>query len=370
MAKSPQNDTCMPAVYAQRRERLRALLGRRNLDALLVCHAANRFYLSGFELHDSQPDETSGFLLITRDGVDWLATDSRYVEAAARLWPKDKIFVYKRPTGISSLLPMCGAVIGIEAKAASWEFTRKLAHCSAGQFCLLPVEGLVEELRIVKQPCEIDALKKSFRLNHAMLDWLNAELESGRFTGISEKELAWEIEKFFRENGAQELAFATIAAAGKNGALPHAGPGDDPVIQNGPLLIDVGCRVDDYCSDQTRVYWLGSDPSQEFSMALRLVREAQEAAFAIMRPGVACADVYRAAYAVFEGAGVAEAFTHGLGHGVGLETHELPSLSPTSGQNLAEGMVVTVEPGLYYPEWGGIRWEYTVLIEKDGIALL
>lgn len=356
------------SVYAARREKLRQRLG--NLDALLVSEAANRFYLSGFELHDGQPGETSGFLVITRSGEDWLATDRRYEEAAGRLWPKDKILIYgaDMADSLCALLRRCGNLIGYEAKAISVAFGHKLANHTDIHF--LPVPPLVERLREIKEPLEILALKASFRLNHEMLDWLESRIVAGDLANISEQELGWEIEKYFREHGAQELAFATIAATGKNGALPHAIPGPDRLLPEMPLLIDAGCRVDDYCSDQTRVFWHGAHPAVSFTTALKLTREAQEAALAIMRPGVRCADVYQTAREVFVAAHVEQYFTHGLGHGVGLQTHEAPSLSPTSKQTLAEGMVVTVEPGLYYPEWGGIRWEYTVLVEKDGVQIL
>ena len=225
-------------------------------------------------------------------------------------------------------------------------------------------------MRVIKEPCEIAALEKSFLLNHQMFAWLENRLAAGELASRNEKTLAWEIEKFFRDNGAQELAFDTIAATGKNGARPHAIPGARIFAANEPVLVDAGCRVDDYCSDQTRTWWHGPEPSADFEKTLGLVRSAQEAALAMMAPGVPCADVYKAATQVFIDAGVEKAFTHGLGHGVGLQTHEAPSLSPFSSQILAENMVVTVEPGLYYPDWGGVRWENTVLIEKNVIRIL
>lgn len=358
--------------YAGRRAKLRKLLNAAGLDCLLVTHAANRFYLSGFELHDSQPDESSGCLVISCDGNDWLATDSRYLEAAKKLWPTDRILIYSGNSApaIARLLCRCGGSIGFEAKGLSWRAARALqAHLRPGH-SLFAADGLVEKLRMIKEPAEIAALEKSFRLNHQMLDWLKARLDSGGLANQDEKAIAWEIEIFFRENGAQELAFDTIAAIGKNGAMPHAIPGPARLPANAPILIDVGCRVDDYCSDQTRTWWHGPEPSAEFEKTLRLVQAAQEAALAAIKPGVACAAVYKAARQIFIDAGVETAFTHGLGHGVGLQTHEAPSLDPRSTQTLAENMVVTVEPGLYYPEWGGVRWEYTVLVEKNGARAL
>lgn len=355
--------------YASRREKLRKSLRAHNLDAMLVLEPANRFYLSGFELHDSQPNESAGCLIVTAAGPDWLATDSRYAEAAARLWDKSRVFIYSAPVTrqLARLLSTCGRRIGVELAAITAAVKNGLERYGAP--ALLPADGLVERLRMIKDEAEIAALRKSFHLNHRLLAWLEAELPE-RLGALSERELAWEIEKYFREHGAQELAFSTIAAYGPNAALPHAIPGSARLRGPDCVLADLGCRVDDYCSDQTRTFWVGGPPPAHFTQTLELVLKAQKAALAIMRPGVLCSDVYAAARKVFADAGVAEAFTHGLGHGIGLQTHEAPSLGPRYKKPLLKGMTVTVEPGLYYPQWGGARWEHTVLIEKDGAVIL
>lgn len=360
-----------PRIFAARRDRLRRLLTARGLDAMLVSLPANRYYLSGFELHDPQPNESSGRLVIAADGRDWLATDSRYELAAQALWPRERILIYGSDAAgsLRRILSDCAAIAGFEPAGISLDFAQKLMRPGPGP-ALVAAEGLVESLRMIKSEEEIAAIRKSFELNHAMLAWLEGKLAAAGGCAISERELAWEIEKFFRENGAQELAFASIVASGPHAALPHAVPDASPVARDAPLLVDVGCRVLDYCSDQTRTWWLGREPSKEFARTMRLVREAQEAAMECMRPGVACAQVYRTARKIFEDAGLARAFNHGLGHGVGLETHEKPSLSPHSRDILQKGMVVTVEPGLYFGEWGGVRWENTVLVQDDGIAVL
>ncbi|MDR1659408.1 MAG: aminopeptidase P family protein [Desulfovibrio sp.] len=363
----------MREIYAGRRDALRRDMRRRGLDVLLISRDANRFYLSGFELHDTQYNESSGRLVITGDGRDWLATDSRYAEAAARLWEPERVFVYKDDAGdIASLLRRCGSIIGIEARGVSLAFARALG--GAGGLFLQAADGLVERLRSIKGPEEVAALSASFALNHKMLGWLERDLSAGRLApGLRETDLAWRIERFFRENGASELAFPVIAAAGRNAALPHAIPGSGRLEAETPLLIDAGCRVDDYCSDQTRTFWMGEKfgpAHSRFVRIYKLVREAQRAALAVMRPGVTGKEAFAAARAVFEKAGEAQAFTHGLGHGVGLETHEAPSLNFRNEHPLEAGMVVTVEPGLYYPGWGGARLEYTVLVEEDGVRIL
>ncbi|MDR3319502.1 MAG: Xaa-Pro peptidase family protein [Desulfovibrio sp.] len=364
----------MKEIHAARREKLRREMRRCGLDALLISHDANRFYLSGFELHDTQYNDSSGRLVITGDGRDWLATDSRYVAAAARLWDTDRIFECKNQIrDMSALLRHCGTRIGLESHGVSMAFARELGK--AGGLFLQAADGLVERLRCVKGPEEIAALETSFALNHKMLTWLEQSLaaDGALLSGMREADLAWAVERFFRENGARELAFPVIAATCKNSALPHAPPGDDRLAEGCHVLVDAGCRVDDYCSDQTRTFWLGEkfgSAWSRFERVYALVREAREAALKKLRPGMTGREAYSLARGVFKRAGVEDAFIHGLGHGIGLETHEAPTLSPHNERPLEVGMVVTVEPGLYYPEWGGVRLEYTVALEENGARIL
>lgn len=361
----------MENVFLRRRDRVRETLRRRGLDALVVSRPANRFYLTGFELHDPQPDESAGFAIVAASGEDWLATDPRYELAASELWPRDRLWIYGSQTGrkAGDLLPRVGSLIGFEASVPG--FLRKLRSRSRGRFApsLLDAGGIVEKLRERKDEIEIAALRASFALNHRALDRVEKLVADGSASRMSERDLAWDIERFFRENGAQELAFASIVARGANAALPHAVPGNAPIGSGVDLLTDIGCRVRDYCSDQTRTWWVGDAPPPEFTKTLELVKSAQRAALDIMRPGVPCGDAYAKAREVFEKAGAADAFNHSLGHGVGLQTHEAPSLSPGNKEPLRAGMTVTVEPGLYYPEWGGVRWEHTVLVVDDGVEI-
>ncbi len=353
-------------IYSERRERLRQKMHVAGLDALLISHAPNRFYLSGFELHDPQFNESAGRLIITADGQDWLCTDPRYLDAAKRLWDEERIFIYKKnaATEIGKLLKKeVGGRIGVEKSIISAEFYAQLGK----EVSLSSAQNLVESLRIIKDQHEILLMQKSCELNHRLMEWVYTELHIGR----SEADLAWGIEKFFRERGASELAFSSIVAVGPNAALPHAIPGETKIVDNSPVLIDVGCRLADYCSDQTRTFWVGSsDTPNYFMLTQQLVRTAQEAALAEIRPGQKCSDIYQCARQVFVDEGVEEAFTHGLGHGVGLETHEAPSLNPRCHTILKPGMVVTVEPGLYYPDWGGVRREFMALVTEDGCKIL
>lgn len=358
--------------YEQRRERLRALMRERGIDALLVSHAANRYYLSGFELHDPQLNESSGRLVVMADGKDWIATDSRYLDAARRLWDRERICIYgaDAPEDIARLLLglVPGKTVGFEARSVTLEFYERFSETLAGSGCRFArADGLVERLRVIKDEDEIRRMVVSCRLNQQLMEWLPGVLVPGR----SEAAVAWDIEMFFRHNGATELAFSSIVGHGRNAALPHYMPSKDVLLeQENLVLVDVGCRLDEYCSDQTRTFWVGEKPTDSFKRTLDAVRTAQDKAIRAIHPGVLACDVYKVARAHFESLGVAEAFTHGLGHGVGLETHEGPSLNGRNTTTLEPGMIVTVEPGLYFPEWGGIRWEHMVLVTEDGCRVL
>jgi Xaa-Pro aminopeptidase len=355
----------MQQVYEERRDRLRERMHREGSSRFLVLHAANRFYLSGFELHDPQCNESAGALLIDAQGEDWLLTDPRYLEAAKRIWPEERIFIYKgkRQERMAEFLKEGGDILHIEPSAVSMGFHDVLTE----HLTLSRAGGWVEQLRMVKDEGEIKALRNSCALNHRVMEWVERELLR---PGITEQEAAWEIEKRFREQGASELAFAPIVGVGPNGALPHAIPGAAPVLEESPVLVDVGGRYEAYCSDQTRTFWVGQNPSSVFRETMALVREAQQRAIAILRPGLPLSEAYLTAMRFFEERGVGSRFTHSLGHGIGLETHEYPSLGPLVEGTLRDGMVVTVEPGLYSPEWGGVRWEYMVLVTGDGAEVL
>lgn len=352
-------------VFQARRERLKQRLREKNLPGLLVSHAANRYYLSGYELHDPQCNETAGWLVITPDGRDYLLTDSRYKDAARRVWPAEDVFIYsgRRHDDVLGFLKGAGLTdLAFEAKAMNLFDYEKLKD----DLNLSPFDNLVEKLRIIKDQTEIDLLKASCALNHKVFRQIQSRLEPGR----TESEVAWEIEKMFRDNGASESAFSPIVGVGPNAALPHAIPGETTLRDNELVLIDVGGRLGNYCSDQTRTFWVGDTPSERFLTVREQVKGAQKAAMDMMRPGVKFEDAYFAARKHFEQFGVESRFTHALGHGVGLETHEPPSLGLTAKGEFEAGMVVTVEPGLYYPDWGGVRWEFMVLVTEDGVEAL
>ena len=354
-------------TFEARRESLRRLMYDKGLAALLISQPANRFYLSGFELHDCQCNESSGCLIITADGKDWLCTDSRYEEAACQLWPSERVFIYKGSSSeaLNGLLKglFRTAPVGIEAEHLSWGYVQRLEP----GLSLEAADGLVEKLRAVKDAEEIRLIEASVALNHKMLDWLPSILVPGN----DEASAAWAIEKFYRENGASELAFPSIVAKDANAALPHYAP-DEPAVftEDCMVLVDEGCRLSRYCSDMTRTYWIGDRPEARFTEMLERVQEAQRRAIAALRPGITGREVHKVAVDYFASCGMDAYFTHSLGHGVGLETHEGPRLSPRAVEPLVPGNIVTIEPGLYFPGWGGARWEHMAVITEDGCRVL
>ena len=352
-------------LFENRRERLKALLAEEGLPALLVSYPANRFYLSGFEQHDSQCNESVGWLVVTAKGPDALFTDARFTDAALRLWPQQDLCIYGagKHAAMAEFLKGRGVTsLGFDPKAVS-VFDHELLRA---QFELVLADGLVERLRLVKEPGEIELLRAACGLNHRIMRALPDVL----MPGMTEAEAAWQIERLFREAGAEGLSFPSIVGVDKNAALPHAIPGETRIGRDCLVLVDAGCRLCGYCSDQTRTFWEGREPSERFQETKRLVINAQKAAMEAIKPGVRMAEAYHAARRVFEDAGVAGQFTHSLGHGIGLETHEGPSLSPRAEGEFKPGMVVTVEPGLYDPAWGGVRWEYMVVVTEEGCKAL
>jgi len=187
--------------------------------------------------------------------------------------------------------------------------------------------------------------------------------------GMSEKGIAWEIEKFMRENGSQSLPFDVIAASGPNSALPHAKPSPRPIQSGEPVVIDIGARVDGYGSDLSRTICLGT-PDKTFNKIYDIVLGAQLTAIAMIKENMTGEEADSLARVVIGEAGYSEAFGHGLGHGVGLAPHELPRLGPNSSEHLADGMVFTIEPGIYLVGWGGVRIEDVVVMENGTIRVI
>jgi Xaa-Pro aminopeptidase len=340
------------------------------LDGLLVMGPFNRHYLTGFSPDDGQPGESSGAVLVSERAFI-LATDPRYALTAREQAPLAQVHIYDRGlvTSLPDLIERSGIRrLGFEAEWVSVASRDRLAAALAGagqDVEWVPVEGLVEELRRVKDRDELSLIEEAVRLTEAAFQEVYHNLQPG----LTERQVAWAIEQTMRRLGADEVAFPPIVAAGPNAAEPHAQPGER-VIQSGrPVLFDIGARFKGYRADMSRTMVLG-EPDEKFKEVYAVVRRAQLAAIEGIRPGMDGNEADTLARSVIAEAGYAKNFGHSLGHGVGLATHEAPSVSPRSTDLLVEGMVFTVEPGIYLPGWGGVRLEQMVVMEKDGARLL
>jgi Xaa-Pro aminopeptidase len=343
-------------------ERLRATLTKHELDAALISNAQNRRYLSGFT-------GSAGYLLITHDDAV-IATDFRYYEQSAQQAPAFRL--HKTVGGYDGWVPslfagLAGKKIAFESNdmtvavhQAFKKVLRSLPDAERPQLVSTP--NLVESLRIFKEPDEVVALQRAVDLGDAAFTDVANRIEPG----WTEKQVAWEIEKYIREHGGDGLSFDTIVAGGPWGAMPHAYPRDRKLEAGEGVVIDMGCEVDGYMSDLTRTIFLGK-PDDQFKKIYDIVLTAQLAAEEIVKPGMTGEECHMIAHNVIEAAGYGETFGHGLGHGIGLQVHEAPRVAKTSQDELKDNMVFTIEPGIYITGWGGVRIEDMVVLE-DGKA--
>ncbi len=358
----------MTSATKLRLQAFRELLAQTELDALLVLGPENRWYLSGFPAKD--PDW--GMLLLTPKTAV-LLTDFRYETWARQEAPDFEVVVYKESLGVtlSELLGQRAIRrLGFEAAYLTYRQYQRLtqAVAEAGlQIDWLPQEGMVEGLREVKSEEELAAIRRALDLTESVLGQIGAQLTPG----LTERQVAWDIEKRLREAGADAPAFPPIVAAGLNSARPHHQPGEYRLKQGEPIIIDLGAKVAGYCADLTRTYVLGA-PDEKFRQIYTLVRQAQKSAEAGLKAGLDSLAADALGREVIAAAGLGEAFGHSLGHGVGLAVHEAPRLSPSKEliTILQAGSVITVEPGIYLPDWGGVRLEDLVLLHPHRAEVL
>jgi len=326
--------------------RLAALLG----EPLLVTSGVNVRYLTGLA-------SSNAAVLVDPGGDATLFTDFRYAENARAL--EGVRFEQTARAVIGDLSTrLAGRTVGIEAHVLTVASHEQLRE---GGVETISRTGLVERLRTIKEPEEIASLREAASIS----DKVFAALAEEQFTGRTEVELAWRIRELFHEHGAPELSFDTIVAAAENGASPHADVRDVAIPQNTLVTIDAGCRVDGYASDCTRTFATGDLPD-ELARAYDVCLEAQLAGLEAYGPGVSGRDADAAARDVIAAAGWGEEFGHGLGHGIGLEVHEVPAVRAESTDTLGAGNVVSCEPGIYLPGVGGVRIEDMVLVTDGG----
>jgi Xaa-Pro aminopeptidase len=344
--------------------RLRGLLAAEGVQAILISQPENRYYFSGFS-------GSSGWLIIGAEALQ-IATDFRYFEQVASESPA---FELVRVTStLAEALPRAladkGHVrIGFEADHATYGEVQAW-QTATPEVTWLPLRGLGVGLRAIKDASELSIIRRAARItDEAVAAALRHLAEADG--PMTERELAWFLEEALHAAGAHGAAFEIIVAGGPNGSRPHARSSDRLLRRGEPIVIDIGARVDGYSADLTRTVCVGApeDPSR-YREIYDLVARAEMAAISALRPGMTGAEADAIARSLIAASGYGDYFGHGLGHGVGLAVHEEPRLSRTNPNPLAAGAVVTVEPGIYLPGWGGVRIEDLVLLTEKGATVL
>lgn len=345
---------------SSRLDRLTASFEGAGIDLLLVAHPINLRYVTGFT-------GSNGIALIGRE-MRRFVTDFRYTEQAAAQVPD-----FDRERGPRDLLdalrnswPEEVVRLGFDDAHVSVKMHARLRELLPDRVELVPAAGLIEGVRAVKEPGEIDSIRTAAQI----ADTVYRELAQEGLVGRTEREVAVALESRMRVLGADGPAFDSIVASGDNGALPHAVPRDAPIAPDTLVTLDLGAVVDGYSSDCTRTWATGPNLPQELAEIYALTLRAQEEAVAAVRPGARGCDVDAVARDLIEAGGHGEHFGHPLGHGVGLDVHEDPRLSRLNDKLLEAGNVVTVEPGIYLPGVGGVRIEDLVVVTEAGCEVL
>ena len=350
----------MPDSTARHRQWLKNLEANQ-LDGFLICHPPNLSYLFRFS--------GSAGLACCLSGECHLIVDSRYIEQATAQTHHCHTLLAERSLeeSLRTLLENSSRSgrplrIGVEAKHMSWEQILRLQSFKT-KIEWVPTSNLIEELRMIKDTEEISLMQEAFRMAQRAYQLMKERIQAG----MREDEVAGILEFELRKAGGQGLAFETIIASGPRSSLPHAASTDRRVGEDEYLLIDFGVKYQGYCSDLTRIHPLSKAVVPDI---FKVVQEAQREAISRIRPGVSSSDIDAAARKVISRHGYGDYFGHSTGHGLGLEVHELPSLSALKPQEIQEGMTFTVEPGIYLPERHGIRIEDVVAVTASGYSTL
>ena len=350
----------------RRPERIQSLLSRlgdEGLDALVVSHPPNIRYLTGFS-------GSAGVLLVCPQGVLFI-TDFRYdTQSREEIGSLARVVI--DGTGnwerLLKLLPEYPLVrsVGYEGHVVTVREAERLGGEEAAAWRFLPRADLVERLRVAKAPEEVEAIRAAGAVATAALEEATGAVRAGK----SEFEVAALLEGALRRHGSEDYPFPSIVASGPRTALPHARTSSRVIGRGDFLLLDFGAVVDGYASDVTRTFVVGAPPTERQRDVFGVVQRAQQAALAGLKPGLSGRAGDALARDVIAAAGHGPAFGHSLGHGLGLEVHEAPRLAKSVEQPLPDGAVVTVEPGVYYSDWGGVRIEDDVVLDSGGATLL
>jgi len=350
--------------FHTRQKKLREHLATTRFDALLISHLPNVRYLCGFT-------GSAGLLLVEED-VSVFFTDVRY-DTQSRHEVKGAKVVIAPKALLGTVAEWMSAKrkrargwsIGIEAEHVTVADKKRLGDLLPAGVRLKSASAVVERARMVKDEDELEHIRAAVQLGATLFDRALQVLRAG----VQESEVAAEMEYAARRAGAEAMSFPTIIASGARSALPHGRASDRAIAAGGFVVCDFGVILAGYCSDQTRTVWVGA-PTDEARRAYEAVREAQLAAIAAVRPGVGVGEVDAAARKVLHKSGLGRYFTHSTGHGVGLEIHEMPRVAAGQRETLRPGMVITVEPGLYFPGKWGVRIEDMVAVTQSGCEVL
>ena len=350
--------------FQARQKKLREHLAVTRFDALLISHLPNIRYLCGFT-------GSAGLLLVEESGSVFL-TDVRYdTQAHEEVKGARVVIARKAPlTALGELLTTRrkrarGWTLGLEGEHFTIAEKKRLAQIRPAGVRLKDAPSLVERARMVKDDDELQRIRAAVALGAKLFDRALEVLRAG----VKEAEVAGEMELAARRGGAEGMSFPTIIASGARSALPHGRATNQPIGRGGFVVCDFGVILSGYCSDQTRTVWVGPVP-KDARQAYEAVREAQQAAIEAVRPGIAAGEVDAAARKVLRKGGLGRYFTHSTGHGVGLEIHETPRIADGQREILQPGMVITIEPGVYFPGKWGVRIEDMVAVTAGGCEVM
>jgi Xaa-Pro aminopeptidase len=354
-------------LYAERLARLRAAMDAAGFAAILTTHPYNRRYLTGYTGEDLLPNESAGSVLVTRDAA-YLRTGILNATQARAQAPEFTIDAYTRENEWEQLQAIVGrhgiTRLGFDEDAMLYRTHKRLWE-TLPRVELVEIGDLIGRLRLIKDRVEIERLRRAQQITVAAF----VDVSGRVVAGMTEKQVAWELEKAVRDNGGDGMSFSTIVGAGEHGARPHHTVTDRPIREGEPIVIDMGAMYDGYSGDLTRTIVVGEPDAQfrrVYDLVLRALRHCEE----IARPGMTGGDLDRAAREVIAEGGYAERFIHGLGHGVGLQVHEGPSARKEGTDVFQPGMSLTIEPGVYLEDWGGVRIEDMIVFTENGCEIL
>lgn len=347
----------MNNIFNIRISKVKEALKVKNTDAFLVTKPENKFYISGFS--------SSNYYILLTESKDYLLTDFRYIESAQVLSDTFEIVrIDNEYTALKFIKEKNFDALGIEYKSITFDFYNDLIEKSK-TITTISCDNVIEEIRTIKEAWEIDKITRAAEIANKgfihILDFIKP--------GVTEKQIAMELEFFLKKNGADDLSFDTIVASGKNGAMPHAIPSNKNVENGDFITMDFGVLLDHYCSDMTRTIAVGR-VSERQKEVYNFVLKAQETSLSEIQIGVSTSYLDSIARNIINDAGYGEYFGHGLGHGVGLEIHEAPTLNQSSSETIKANMLVTIEPGIYIPDAFGVRIEDLAIVGESDIIIV